>query len=90
MKRTALRFSLIALLFVGAAAAQQKAPTAKSAAAPALDPHKAIVITGGKLLTITHGTIDNGELVIENGKISSVGTAGARKPLPPGAQVGCR
>ncbi len=87
MLRTALRLSPIALLFVSAAVAQQKAPTAKLAVAPTLDPHKAIVITGGKLLTITHGIIDNGELVIENGKISSVGTAGARKPLPAGAQV---
>lgn len=87
MLRTALRLSPIALLFVSAAVAQQKAPAAKLAVAPTLDPHKAIVITGGKLLTITHGIIDNGELVIENGKISSVGTAGARKPLPAGAQV---
>ena len=29
-----------------------------------LDPNKSIVITGGKLLTITHGTIENGVLVI--------------------------
>ena len=87
MLRIALRLSLIALLFVSAAVAQQKAPAAKLAVAPTLDPHKAIAITGGKLLTITHGTIDNGELVIENGKISSVGTAGVGKPLPAGAQV---
>jgi imidazolonepropionase-like amidohydrolase len=86
MQRTALRLSLVALFFVGAAIAQQKAPTAKSANPPALDPHKAIVITGGKLLTITHGTVENGVLVIENGKIIAVGASGSVK-VPANAQV---
>src|SRR6266581_8045395 len=35
----------------------------------------AVAIKGGKLLTITHGTIENGVVVIENGKITSVGPA---------------
>jgi imidazolonepropionase-like amidohydrolase len=88
MKRSALRLSLFALLAVCAAFAQQKtAATAKPATTPALDPTRPIVITGGKLLTITHGTIENGELVIQNGKISAVGTAGAMKPLPANAQL---
>jgi imidazolonepropionase-like amidohydrolase len=82
----ALRLSLFALLFVAAAIAQQKAPAAKSAATPSLDSHKAIVITGGKLLTITHGTIENGVLIIENGKIAAVGAAGSVK-VPASAQV---
>jgi imidazolonepropionase-like amidohydrolase len=85
MLKTALRLSLIALLFAIVAAAQQKTAAAPKPAA--LDPSKPIVITGGKLLTITHGVIENGELVIINGKIAAVGTAGAMKPLPPGAQV---
>ena len=42
----------------------------------ALDPTKPIAITGGKLLTITHGTIENGVVVIENGKIAAVGASG--------------
>jgi imidazolonepropionase-like amidohydrolase len=36
---------------------------------------KPVVLRGGKLLTITHGTIDGGVLVIENGKITAVGAA---------------
>jgi len=86
MHRTALRLLLIALLVVSAGVAQQKTPPRKTATTPALDPHKPIVITGGKLLTITHGTIENGTLVIENGKITAVGAASSVKP-PVGAQV---
>jgi imidazolonepropionase-like amidohydrolase len=45
-----------------------------------------IALTGGKLLTITHGTIENGVLVMEGGKIVTVGKAGETK-IPAGAQV---
>lgn len=47
---------------------------------------KAIVLKGGKLLTITHGTIENGVLVMEGGKITAVGTPDSVK-IPAGAQV---
>ena len=50
------------------------------------DPGKPIAITGGKLLTITHGTIENGVVVIQNGKITAVGAAGSVK-VPAAAQV---
>ena len=87
MPRTALSLTLFALLFASAAFAQQKTPAAKTpAATPALDPARPIAITGGKLLTITHGTIDNGVLVIENGKIAAVGAASSVK-VPANAQV---
>lgn len=87
MRRTALRLSLIAMLFAGTVAAQQKtAATAKSPAPAALDPSKPVAITGGKLLTITHGTIENGVLIIENGKIAAVGAAASVK-VPANAQV---
>jgi imidazolonepropionase-like amidohydrolase len=83
----AIRFSLFAILLASVAFAQQKTTaTAKLAASPALDPSKPIAITGGKLLTITHGTIDDGVLVIENGKIAAVGGAGSVK-VPSNAQV---
>jgi imidazolonepropionase-like amidohydrolase len=45
-----------------------------------------IAITGGKLLTITHGVIENGVVLIEGGKITAVGTAAAVK-VPKGATV---
>ena len=43
-------------------------------------------LRGGKLLTITHGVIENGVVVIEDGKIAAVG-AGASVKVPAGAQV---
>lgn len=45
-----------------------------------------IALKGGKLLTITHGVIDNGVLVIENGKIAAVGPA-ASTNIPSDAKV---
>ncbi len=38
---------------------------------------KTVVLKGGRLLTITHGVIENGVLVMENGKITAVGAAGS-------------
>lgn len=90
MDRGAIRLVFIAsLLLVVAAGAQQKkvaAATSASPAAPATDPNRPIAITGGKLLTITRGTIENGVLIIEKGKISAVGAAGSVK-VPAAAQV---
>src|SRR5437899_11362745 len=45
-----------------------------------------IALKGGKLLTVTHGTIENGVLVIENGKIAAVGAAASLK-IPRDARV---
>ena len=47
---------------------------------------QAIVLKGGKLLTVSHGTIENGVLVMENGKITAVGSAAAVK-IPANARV---
>jgi imidazolonepropionase-like amidohydrolase len=66
--------------------AQQKTMAAANSSAIALDPSKPVAITGGKLLTMTHGTIDNGVLIIENGKIAAVGAANSVK-VPANAQV---
>jgi imidazolonepropionase-like amidohydrolase len=68
-------------------AAQSTAPPAP--AGPnntAIAPPNLVAIVGGKLLTITHGTIENGVVVLENGKITAVGPAAATK-VPKGAQV---
>jgi imidazolonepropionase-like amidohydrolase len=68
-------------------AAQSAAPPAP--AGPnntAIAPPNLVAIVGGKLLTITHGTIENGVVVLENGKITAVGPAAATK-VPKGAQV---
>ena len=45
-----------------------------------------LAITGGKLLTVSHGTIENGVLVIMDGKISAVGEAG-KIAVPAGATI---
>ena len=47
---------------------------------------KPVALRGGKLLTVSHGTIENGVLLIENGKIAAVGPAGAVK-IPKDARV---
>jgi imidazolonepropionase-like amidohydrolase len=47
---------------------------------------KTIAIVGGKFLTITHGTIENGTVIMSGGKIVAVGTAKATK-VPAGAEV---
>jgi len=45
----------------------------------------AIVLKGGKILTVSHGTIENGVIVIENGRIAAVGAASTK--MPAGARV---
>ena len=50
-----------------------------------LNPPSIIAITGGKLLTITHGTIENGTLILDHGKITAVGPAST--PIPTGATI---
>jgi imidazolonepropionase-like amidohydrolase len=45
---------------------------------------KTIAITGGRVLTISHGDIENGTVLVENGKIVAVGRD---VKVPSGAQV---
>lgn len=47
---------------------------------------KTVAIVGGKLLTITHGTIENGVVVMSGGKIVAVGPVASTK-VPAGAEV---
>ena len=70
----------IIILFALAAAsvAQQPAKTKVAASAPAAG--GTIVLKGGKLLTITHGVIENGVVVMENGRITAVGAASTSIP----------
>lgn len=67
----------VTLLLSSVAFAQTKTPSANSGT---------IVLKGGKLLTITHGVIENGTLVMQNGKITAVGAAG-KVSAPANAQV---
>lgn len=49
-------------------------------------PVQTVAIVGGKLLTVSHGVIENGTIVLADGKIAAVGAAGAVK-VPAGAKV---
>src|SRR5947209_8207079 len=45
-----------------------------------------VAITGGKLLTVSHGTIENGTILLADGKIAAIGTAADVK-IPKGAEI---
>ena len=64
------RFS-VCLVLTGIGVAQQPKP---------------VVLKGGKLLTVSHGIIENGVLVIEGGKIAAIGTANS-VTIPRNARV---
>lgn len=74
------------LVMLSMAAAQQKPASKTQKPMPAAQSSSpAVAIKGGKVMTITHGTIDNGVVVMENGKITAVG--GANTAIPRGARV---
>jgi imidazolonepropionase-like amidohydrolase len=49
-------------------------------------PPPVVAITGGKLLTVSHGTIENGTIVLAGGKIAAVGETG-KVTIPTDAQI---
>jgi imidazolonepropionase-like amidohydrolase len=53
-------------------------------ALPATWAQETVAIRGGKLLTVTHGVIENGTVLVEDGKIKAVGTDVS---IPTGARV---
>ena len=90
-----LKKLFILIVLVASVAAQSATAQAKkSKAAPAPGNHanttaaasnETIAIKGGKLLTITHGVIENGVVVMHNGRIAAVGGAGTA--IPAGAKI---
>jgi imidazolonepropionase-like amidohydrolase len=88
------RILLSLLLVVGVAAQNAGAQSKKPKPLPAAASHSSsaagasnetIALKGGKLLTITHGVIENGVIVMQNGRITAVGGAGTS--IPSGARV---
>ena len=65
----------------GLAQPEKAGPNGTAAAPP-----KTIAIVGGKLLTVTHGTIEDGTVVLSGGKIVAVGPAKSTK-VPAGSEV---
>lgn len=78
MNKTLICFAAL-LISAAGATAQTPSPVSPQSS-------KTIVLAGGKLLTITHGVIENGVLVMSSGKITAIGAAGEVK-VPDGAQV---
>jgi imidazolonepropionase-like amidohydrolase len=54
--------------------------------AAAVAQQKPLVLKGGKLLTVSHGVIENGVLVMSAGKITALGTPGS-VAIPKAAQI---
>src|SRR5215467_4453319 len=84
-----LKKIIVLVLLIAAANAQSKKPQSTPASAPhggaAAGPNETIALKGGKLLTISHGVIENGVVVIHNGRIAAVGGPGTA--IPSGAKV---
>src|SRR5262249_51151603 len=74
----------VAVATLAAQSKKAKPSAAHDAASPAAG-NETIALKGGKLLTITHGVIENGVVVMQNGRISAVGGAGTA--IPAGARV---
>jgi imidazolonepropionase-like amidohydrolase len=53
---------------------------------PALAQDQPVALRGGKLLTITHGAIQNGVIVMQAGKITALGASGSVN-IPANAQI---
>jgi imidazolonepropionase-like amidohydrolase len=80
-----LKKIFILVLLVATAGAQSKKPkatptTGTHTANAATTTNETIALKGGKLLTITHGMIENGVVVMQNGRITAVGGAGTAIP----------
>jgi imidazolonepropionase-like amidohydrolase len=92
LKKLIVVIALVASFSAQSVSAQSK--KTKSAPAPAPLAHsnaatpasnETIALKGGKLLTITHGVIENGVVVMHNGRITAVGGPGTA--IPSGAKV---
>ena len=70
-----LRFGILTAFAL--VVAQQSAPLAQAG--------RAIAIRGGTVLTVTRGTIQNGVIVLRDGKIAAVG--GSNTAIPDGAEI---
>jgi imidazolonepropionase-like amidohydrolase len=92
LKKLIVVIALVATISAQSIGAQSK--KTKSTAAQAQTVHsnttpaasnETIAIKGGKLLTITHGVIENGVVVMHNGRITAIGGPGTA--IPSGAKV---
>jgi len=86
-----LLLAVLALASVAFAQTQKPAKSKKPVAPPmtrtmaAMPAAPLVAIRGGKVVTVSHGTIENGVVVMDNGKITAVGGAGTA--IPKGAKI---
>ena len=83
------RLSLVAVMVAGGVAAVAQQAVGPNVIGPdgtALRPPAAVAIVGARLLTVSHGTVENGTVVLSGGKIAAVGPAGSTA-VPAGATV---
>ena len=80
-----LKRLILVLALVSCTMAQPKGHHKAVAASTTATSNDVIALRGGKLLTISHGVIENGVLVMEKGRITAVG--GANTAIPKGAKV---
>ncbi|HEU5415602.1 MAG TPA: amidohydrolase family protein [Candidatus Angelobacter sp.] len=80
-----LKRLILVLALVSCTMAQPKGHHKAAAASTTATSNDVIALRGGKLLTISHGVIENGVLVMEKGRITAVG--GANTAIPKGAKV---
>lgn len=66
----------IVLMLAAAACAQSSKPAANSSV---------VALRGGRLLTVSHGVIENGVVIMQGDRITAVGPSST--PIPAGAQV---
>ena len=93
LKKLIVVIALVASVGAQSAGAQSKKKTksapasaqATHSSSPAATSNETIALKGGKLLTITHGVIENGVIVMHNGRITAVGGPGTA--IPSGAKV---
>jgi hypothetical protein len=89
VNRFLVAFVTIAVAYCAVGGAQSARPKSHVVARVGADVNDGIAvtvaITGGKLLTVTHGVIENGVIVLSGGKITAVGGPGTT--IPKGAQI---
>src|SRR5260370_29602861 len=81
MKKSTAHFALLALFVIALIPFHARAANASAAAA---DAPAVLLIQNATILTVSHGTIENGSILIKDGKIAEVGPS---LKAPTGARV---
>jgi len=84
LKKILILLALVATVATAQTKKSKPAPAGEHIP-PAAAANQTVALKGGKLLTITHGVIENGVVVMQNGRITAIGGAGTA--IPAGAKV---